>query len=74
VVRSIASRAGDLSHARRLLAINRHQERELTAGQTYRPQRFVKLARHRARRPLNVQAHAGVANKMRNRDRQPIAI
>ena len=48
--------------ARRLRAIERHQQRKLAIGQVERPQHLIETARHRARRALQMQAQAGIAN------------
>ena len=53
---------GYAANARRLLAIERHQQRELAVCQTQRPQRRVKATRYCPRGPLQMQAEAGVAH------------
>jgi hypothetical protein len=47
---------------------------KLAASQFQRPQRFVVAARHHPRRPLYVQAHARVANLMRDSNGQFVAV
>jgi hypothetical protein len=52
----------DAADARRLRAIERHQQRELTVRQPERPQRLIEPPRHRPRRALDVKAEASVAH------------
>lgn len=65
--------SGNLSHARRLGTIERHQERELAIGQPQRPQRVVKAPCHHPRRPLDMETEAGIANLVRNCEGKIIA-
>lgn len=50
-------------HRRRLRAVQRHQERELSVGQAYGVQRVIEAPCQRARRSLNVKAEARVADQ-----------
>jgi hypothetical protein len=59
---------GYAANARRLLAIERHQQRELAVCQTQRPQRRVKATRYCPRGPLQMQAEAGVAHLYGDRE------
>jgi hypothetical protein len=67
-VRSIASNSATLG------AVQRHQERELAAGQTDRSHQLVEAARHRPRGPLQMQAQAGIAHPDRGLERQRFVI
>ena len=53
---------GDCAHRRRRRPVQRHEKRELPAGQGERAERVVETPRERARRPLAVQAKAVVAD------------
>jgi hypothetical protein len=64
----------NVADARRIGAIERYQQRKLTLRQTERAQRVVEAPRQRPRRPLDVKAKAIVANMMRERDRQIVAL
>jgi hypothetical protein len=58
----------NVTEARRLGAIERHQQRELALCQIEWPQRIVKAPGQRARGPLDVQTKAAVANLASERE------
>jgi hypothetical protein len=58
----------NVADARRLGAIERHQQRKLALRQIERPQRIVKAPRQSACGPLDVQTKAAVTNLARERE------
>jgi hypothetical protein len=62
----------DAAERRRLRPAERHQQRKLTVGKIERPQYIVEATRQCARRPVDMQAQAIVADQVRGGERQLI--
>lgn len=62
----------DAAERRRLRPVERHQQRKLTVGKIERPQYIVEATRQCARRPVDMQAQAIVADQVRGGERQLI--
>jgi hypothetical protein len=60
------------AEARRLRAIERHQQRELAIGEIERPEHIVEMPRQRTSRTMDVQAQAAVAHHMGRGKRERI--
>jgi hypothetical protein len=62
----------DAAERRRLRPVERHQQRKLTVGKIEWPKYIVEATRHCARRPVDMQAQAIVADQVRGGERQLI--